>query len=123
MKNVLLAVWALILTTSFADAPLPQEEVATCPGSPPPLPTYTELDPNPARYAGFGLPGEPVTQWPDEPGYVLSDKGATITYQDAGQLYSHECPDKISYWFEEDRWVMDKKKCWIRMPVKISECP
>jgi hypothetical protein len=123
MKKILIAMWALVLLSSFAE---PQTMPAVCSNYPPERATTTELDPNPARYKGFGLEGETPTQWPEEKDYKLTDKGAEITYHDAGQLYTHECPagSANAYWFEEDRWVkhLPTEGCWKWEPVKISEC-
>lgn len=121
MMKYLIAMLALVLLDGTVDPP----PVMVCSSTPPPLPTYVELDPNPARYAGFGAEGEPLTPWPEnDPNYVLSAAGATITYHDQGKQYTHECPAGSwnSYWFEEDQWVKDPEKCWIHKPVKISEC-
>jgi hypothetical protein len=128
MKKLIVAMFALVLLDSLAvpqTTPPVEEPTPSCPTEPPPLPTHTELDPNPARYAGFGLPGEELTPWEEnDPDYVLTDKGAQITYHDQGQLYTHECPagSRNAYWFEEDQWVKDPVKCWIRKPVKTSGC-
>ncbi len=125
MKMIIVAMFACVLLIELAVPQTQTSEQTACPGNPPALPTYTELDPKPARYAGFGLPGEPLTPWPEEEGYKLTDKGAEITYSDAGQLYTHECPagSANAYWFEEDQWVAQKyPTCWKRQPVKISSC-
>lgn len=127
MKKILITMWALVLTGSFAEPQQPPPTIETCAVDPLPLPTHTELDPKPARYTGtFCAPGDTcVTPVEDDPDYVLSDAGATITYHDQGQLYTHECPagSPNAYWFEEDQWVKhDAPICWKREPVKTSEC-
>jgi hypothetical protein len=129
MKHLLVVMFAIVMLSELAtpqSAPSAATAPAVCPNYPPERPTTTELDPNPARYKGFGLPGEEPTPWPEEKDYKLTDKGAEITYHDAGQLYTHECPEGSakSYWFEEDRWVkhLPTEGCWKWEPVKISSC-
>lgn len=130
MKKVLItlsAIAVIVLLTSFA---FPQEAPPAepaCSEEPPPLPTYKELDPNPARYAGpYCAEGEectPPAGWHEQPGYVLTDKGAEITYTDVGTLYTYLCPDKVSYRFEQEQWVnKGMPRCWVREPVAISVC-
>jgi hypothetical protein len=134
MKKILIGlgvIVVLVLLTSFAwPQTTPVEEPVECPDAPPALPTTTELDPNPARYAGPAcLEGDGDTcvtppGWHESPGYVLTAEGARITYTNVGQLYTYECPagSRNAYRFEEDQWVKDLKLCWIRKPVRTSEC-
>lgn len=122
MKKIIIGMFVYVLLIELA-VPQADQQQPVCPGHPPD-PTYTELDPKPARYSGFGLPGEPLTQWPEEKDYKLTDKGAEITYHDRGQLYTNACPNGIDYWFEEDQWVMHAApKCWTLDRVQISVCP
>lgn len=100
-----------------------------CPAEAPPNAKHVELDPKPARYSGPAcLNGEQCTtppDWFEQDGYKLTDQGAEITYEDRGQLYTHDCPEGSvnSFWFEEDRWVKhDAPACWKFEPVKISDC-
>lgn len=103
--------------------------VATPDPVPPPTPSClyvnppegaktVEFDPKPARYA---LPesNEP------EPGYVLDEKGATITYTDVGVLEGHLCPGSdVDWYFTQTLPVMKPyPTCWAIEPVKISKCP
>ena len=56
------------------------------------------LEPNPVRYAGYGIEGEPVVP-DDDPGRVLSDVGATYTFTDLGESKTYPCKGKDNRYF------------------------
>lgn len=118
MKHSLLIAFVVSLfAAAVSSVATPDEPVGQCPVSPP-VKTHDEFDPKPARYV---LPesNEP------EPGYVLDEKGATITYTDLGTVEGHLCPGSdVNWWFTETMPVKHAyPDCWVVEPVKTSSCP